>query len=61
MNCKVKNTTDQPVDTNLKILKVGQELEVKLMEIDARTGNLKLSRKALMQRPPKQDNRNSRR
>ena len=26
MNCKVTNTTNQPIDTNLKILKVGQKI-----------------------------------
>jgi len=36
-------------------LKVGQELEVKLIDIDPKNGNLKLSRKALIPRPPKQE------
>ena len=32
-------------------LKVGDEIEVKLIDIDAKTGNLKLSRKALLPKP----------
>jgi polyribonucleotide nucleotidyltransferase len=38
-------------------LKVGEELEVKLIDIDQKNGNLKLSRKALIPRPPRQENR----
>ncbi len=38
-------------------LKVGDELEVKLISIDEKNGNLKLSRKALIPRPPRQENR----
>ncbi len=33
------------------VLKVGQEIEVKLIEIDEKTGKLRLSRKALIPRP----------
>lgn len=33
------------------VLKAGQEIEVKLIEIDVKTGKLRLSRKALMPRP----------
>jgi polyribonucleotide nucleotidyltransferase len=43
-------------------IKVGDEVEVKLIEVDAKTGKLRLSRKALMEkpegyveRPPRQD------
>jgi len=36
-----------------EVLQVGQEVEVKLLEIDKRSGKLKLSRKALLPRPPK--------
>lgn len=36
-------------------LKVGDELEVKLIEIDSKTGKLKLSRKVLLPRPPRQE------
>jgi polyribonucleotide nucleotidyltransferase len=35
------------------VLKVGDEIEVKLIEVDQKTGKLKLSRKALLPRPPK--------
>ena len=35
------------------VLQVGQEVEVKLMEIDKRSGKLKLSRKTLIPKPPK--------
>ena len=34
------------------VLKVGDEIEVKLIGIDSRTGKLKLSRKVLLSRPP---------
>ena len=34
-------------------LKEGQEIEVKVIEIDQRSGKLKLSRKALLPRPEK--------
>jgi len=41
------------------VLKVGEEIEVKLIDIDSKTGNLKLSRRALMPKPennpPKSD------
>lgn len=40
---RIKNVEDE--------LKVGDEVEVKLLDIDKRNGNLKLSRKALMQKP----------
>ena len=33
------------------VLKAGQEIEVKLIEIDVKTGKLRLSRKALLPRP----------
>ena len=47
------------------VLKVGDEVEVKLIDIDSRTGNLKLSRKALlpkpenMERPERDDSRHN--
>ncbi|MFO7852228.1 MAG: polyribonucleotide nucleotidyltransferase [Bacteroidota bacterium] len=37
------------------VLKVGDEVEVKLLDIDPKTGKLKLSRKALMARPERQE------
>jgi polyribonucleotide nucleotidyltransferase len=44
---KVQNVDD--------VLKVGDELEVKLIEIDQKTGKLKLSRKVLLPRPPREE------
>jgi polyribonucleotide nucleotidyltransferase len=38
------------------VLKVGDEIEVKLIDIDSKTGKLKLSRKVLLPRPPRQEN-----
>lgn len=35
------------------VLKEGEEIEVKLLEVDQRTGKLKLSRKVLLPRPPR--------
>lgn len=37
-------------------LKVGQEIDVKLIEIDSKTGKLKLSRKVLLPKPEKENN-----
>ncbi|HHN47348.1 MAG TPA: polyribonucleotide nucleotidyltransferase [Bacteroidales bacterium] len=37
------------------VLKVGDEVEVKLIDIDSKTGKLKLSRKALLPRPPRNE------
>lgn len=37
------------------VLKTGDEIDVKLIEIDKKTGKLKLSRKVLLPRPEKQD------
>ncbi|MCD4770119.1 MAG: polyribonucleotide nucleotidyltransferase [Bacteroidales bacterium] len=38
-----------------EVLKEGQEVEVKLLDVDPRTSKLKLSRKALLPRPPRED------
>ena len=38
-----------------EILKVGDEVEVKLIDIDPKSGKLKLSRKVLLPRPPRQE------
>jgi polyribonucleotide nucleotidyltransferase len=38
-----------------EVLKVGDEIEVKLIDIDPKSGKLKLSRKVLLPRPPKQE------
>jgi polyribonucleotide nucleotidyltransferase len=37
------------------VLREGQEVEVKIIEIDSRTGKIKLSRKELLPRPPRQE------
>jgi polyribonucleotide nucleotidyltransferase len=41
-----------------KVLKVGDEIMVKLIGIDNKTGKLKLSRKVLLPRPPKNQDKN---
>jgi polyribonucleotide nucleotidyltransferase len=38
-----------------EVLKVGDEIEVKIIDIDPKTGKLKLSRKVLLPRPPKEE------
>jgi polyribonucleotide nucleotidyltransferase len=38
------------------VLKEGQEIEVKIIDIDPKTGKIKLSRKELLPRPPRQEN-----
>jgi polyribonucleotide nucleotidyltransferase len=43
-----------------EVLKEGEEIEVKLLEIDQRTGKFKLSRKVLLPRPPRTENSNDR-
>jgi polyribonucleotide nucleotidyltransferase len=40
-----------------EVLKEGQEIEVKLIDIDPKTGKLKLSRKVLLPRPPREENK----
>jgi polyribonucleotide nucleotidyltransferase len=37
-------------------LKVGDKIDVKLIEVDAKTGKLKLSRKVLLPRPTGNEN-----
>ena len=44
------------IPTVEEVLKEGQEIEVKLLDIDAKTSKLKLSRKALLPRPPRDEN-----
>jgi polyribonucleotide nucleotidyltransferase len=41
-----------------EVLKEGQEIEVKLIEIDAKSGKMRLSRKALLPKPPRPENEN---
>jgi len=36
-------------------IKEGDMIDVKLLEVDQKTGKFKLSRKALMPRPPRED------
>jgi polyribonucleotide nucleotidyltransferase len=38
-----------------EVLKEGDEIEVKLIDVDPKTGKLKLSRKVLLPRPPKEE------
>ena len=38
-----------------EVLKEGDEVEVKLIDIEPKTGKLKLSRKVLLPRPPKEE------
>jgi polyribonucleotide nucleotidyltransferase len=42
------------LNTVEEVLKVGDEVEVKLIEVDPKTGKLKLSRKVLLPKPPQQ-------
>ena len=44
---KIQNVED--------VLKEGQEVEVKIIDIDPKTGKIKLSRKELLPRPPRQE------
>jgi polyribonucleotide nucleotidyltransferase len=41
-----------------EVFKEGDEIEVKVIDIDSKTGKLKLSRKVLLPRPPRRDNDN---
>ncbi len=41
-----------------EVLKEGDEIEVKLIDIDPKSGKLKLSRKVLLPRPPREDHEN---
>ncbi|MCU0474103.1 MAG: polyribonucleotide nucleotidyltransferase [Bacteroidales bacterium] len=43
------------VKTVDEVLKEGDEVEVKIIDIDPKTGKMKLSRKVLLPRPPKED------
>ena len=42
------------------VLKEGEEIEVKLIEVDPKTNKLRLSRKALLQRPPREQGQGDR-
>ena len=43
------------INTVDEVLKEGQEIEVKLIDVDPKTGKLKLSRKVLLPRPPREE------
>ena len=43
------------LETVESVLKVGDQIQVKLIEIDKKTGKLKLSRKVLLPRPEKKN------
>ncbi|HBC79619.1 MAG TPA: polyribonucleotide nucleotidyltransferase [Bacteroidales bacterium] len=49
------------IGTVEEVLKEGDEIEVKLIDIDPKTGKLKLSRKALLPRPPREEGGDNRR
>ncbi|MCX2744336.1 polyribonucleotide nucleotidyltransferase [Mangrovivirga sp. M17] len=40
------------------VLEIGEEVQVKLLDIDKKTGKFKLSRKALLPRPPRKERQN---
>ena len=48
------------INTVDEVLKEGDEVEVKIIDIDPKTGKMKLSRKALLPRPPKEDHEHDR-
>src|SRR5204863_9198962 len=43
------------LETMEGVLEVGEEVKVKLIEVDKKTGKFRLSRKALLPKPPKQE------
>jgi polyribonucleotide nucleotidyltransferase len=48
------------IKTVEEVLKEGDEVEVKLIDIDPKTGKLKLSRKVLLPRPPREEGADNR-
>jgi polyribonucleotide nucleotidyltransferase len=46
------------INTVDEVLKEGQEIEVKIIDIDPKTGKMKLSRKILLPRPPRKEDEN---
>jgi polyribonucleotide nucleotidyltransferase len=46
------------INTVDEVLKEGQEIEVKIIDIDPKTGKMKLSRKVLLPRPPRKEDEN---
>jgi polyribonucleotide nucleotidyltransferase len=49
------------IDKVEDVFQEGDEVKVKLIGVDSKTGKLRLSRKALIQRPPRNDNRDGNR
>ncbi|TVR39362.1 MAG: polyribonucleotide nucleotidyltransferase [Planctomycetota bacterium] len=47
----ISEWTWERVDTMESVAKAGQQIEVKLLEVDPRTGKFRLSRKALLEKP----------
>jgi len=45
------------INTVEEVLKEGQEIEVKIIDIDPKTGKMKLSRKVLLPRPPREEDK----
>jgi polyribonucleotide nucleotidyltransferase len=45
------------INTVDEVLKEGQEIEVKIIDIDPKTGKMKLSRKILLPRPPREEDK----
>jgi polyribonucleotide nucleotidyltransferase len=43
------------LETVTEVLKEGEQVEVKLLDVDPKTGKMKLSRKVLLPRPPKEN------
>ncbi|MFZ9505122.1 MAG: S1 RNA-binding domain-containing protein, partial [Cyclobacteriaceae bacterium] len=43
------------LETMEGVLKVGEEVQVKLVEVDKKTGKFRLSMKALLPRPPREE------
>ena len=54
----ISEITWERLATVEEVLKEGQEIEVKLIDMDKKTGKLKLSRKVLLPRPPREKDRN---
>jgi polyribonucleotide nucleotidyltransferase len=44
------------LETMEGVMEVGEEIKVKLVEVDKKTGKFRLSRKVLLPRPPKKEN-----
>ncbi|TVR10404.1 MAG: polyribonucleotide nucleotidyltransferase [Planctomycetota bacterium] len=49
--CHISEWAWERIDTMDSVAKTGQEIDVKLVEVDPRTGKFRLSRKALLEKP----------